>query len=215
MIRRTIILLLLTLSCGLFAQPRGLMFLGSLAVPGLAQVSQGRSYGFAMLASEAAIIGGMMYANNEEKLAQREAYEFALKYAHIQPGAYSQVYFRDLSRFNSGGFEADGYNTKILKQAMELYPDDPDKQQEYLSEHAYPEELYWLWDSTAQRAAYSKIRIRASKMRDYSKAAVGVLIVNHIVSGIDALRISSPSKRSQMYMSLRGKDPLLNISYRF
>ncbi|HHZ15598.1 MAG TPA: hypothetical protein GX398_05775 [Candidatus Cloacimonetes bacterium] len=213
--RNAIILLLLTLSFGLFAQPRGLMFLGSLAVPGLTQVSQGKKHGYIMLASEAAIIGGMMYANNEEKLAQREAYEFAIKYAHIQPGAYSEIYFRDLSRYNSGGFEADGYNTKILKQAMALYPNNPDKQQEYLNEHAYPEELYWIWDSTAQRAAYSKIRIKASKMRDYSKAAVGVLIVNHLVSGFDALRITSPKRRSQVYMSLKGKDPLLNVSYRF
>jgi hypothetical protein len=213
--RNTIILLLLTLSVGLFAQPRGLMFLGSLAVPGLSQVSQGKKHGYIMIASEAAIIGGMLYANNEEKLAQREAYEFAMKYAHIQPGSYTQVYFRDLSRYNSGGFEADGYNTKILKQAMALYPDDPDKQQEYLAAYAYPEELYWIWDSTAQRAAYSKIRIRASKMRDYSKAAVGVMIVNHLISGFDALRISSSGKRSQVYMSLKGKDPLLNVSYKF
>ncbi|MGI6199028.1 MAG: hypothetical protein ACOYIS_07905 [Candidatus Cloacimonadaceae bacterium] len=216
MIRKTIILLLISLlACGLSAQSRGLTVLGALAVPGLPQVIHGRTYGYAMLAGEAAIIGSMMMINSEEKLAQREAYEFALKYAHIQPGSYSETYFRNLSRYNSGGFAADGYNTKILKEAMNLYPDDPVKQQDYLNKHAYPEEMYWSWDSTAQRAAYSKIRIRASKMRDYAMATKGIMIVNHLISGIDALRFTSKDKRSQVYMSLKERSPLINVSYSF
>lgn len=213
--RLLIFLLMLILSFALFAQNRGLMFLGSLAVPGLSQISQGKDYGYVMLASEAAIISGMLYLNSEEKIAQREAYEFAIKYAHIEPGNYPQSYFRNLSRFNSGGFEADGYNAKILKEAMAQYPDDPVKQQEYINQNAYPEDIYWSWDSTSKRAAYSKIRIKASDMRDYSSAAVGVLILNHLISGIDVLRLTAANKRSQMYMSLKGKNPLLNVSFSF
>lgn len=213
--RKLLIIVLLLISISLFAQKPGLKVLGSFAVPGLVQVSQGRNYGYAMLASEAAIIASMLYLNSEEKLAKTEAYEFAVKYAQIAPGTYSDKYFRDISRFNSGGFDADGYNTKVRKEALTLYPDDPSKQQTYIDEHAYPEELYWAWDSTSQRAAYSKIRIRASDMRDYSQAAVGVLILNHVISGIEALKFRSANKRSSVYMSLKGKSPLLNLSVSF
>lgn len=213
--RRLLIIVLLLGSVGLTAQSRGLKFLKSLVVPGLSQVSEGRNYGYAMMVSEISIIGGMMYLNSEEKLKARESYEYALKFAHIRPGGYEESYFRDLSRYNSGGFDADGFNARVRRDAMNLYPHDPVAQQQYIDSHAYPEDMYWNWDSAQKRASYSKIRIKTQDLRDFGQIAVGVLLVNHLISGIDVLRYDSEGRRSQVYMSMKGKQPILNLSVSF
>jgi len=213
--RKLIVITFLLSSIGLTAQSRGAQFLKSLVVPGLSQVSSGRAYGYAMMLSEVSIIGGMLYLNSEEKLKARESYEYALKYAHIRPGTYSESYFRDLSRYNNGGFDADGYNARVRRDAMSLYPHDPVAQQQYIDERAYPEDMYWSWDTPDKRASYSKIRIKTQDLRDFGQIAVGVLLVNHLISGIDVLRYNSEGRRSHVYMSVKDQTPHLNLSIKF
>lgn len=203
----SIVLLTLTLS----AQSKGLEFLKSLAVPGLSQVINGRAYGYGMMAAEVGIISGMFYINNERNLKARESYEFAIKNAHINPGTYSDQYFRNLSRFNSSGFEAGGYNARIRQTAMDLYPNDPVAQQQYIDTNAYGDDMAWNWDSPTLRGEYSKIRIKTQDLRDYGKIAVGVLILNHLVSGIDVLRYFSETTRSQVYFDIQDQHPMLML----
>lgn len=205
------ILGLLALCLTLSAQSKGIQFLKSLAVPGLSQVTSGRSYGYGMLAAEVGIISGMLYINNERDLKSREAYEFALKYAHVNPGEYPEQYFRNLSRFNSSGFDADGFNARVRQTAMDLYPNDPIAQQQYIDANAYGNDMAWNWDSPELRGQYSKIRIKTQDLRDYGKIAVGVLILNHLVSGIDVLRYFSETTRSQVYFDIKDKHPMLML----
>lgn len=91
--RLILIALVLASAFGLTAKSKGFEMLKSLAIPGFSQVTNGRGYGYAMMATEVGIISSMLYFNNEEKLKARDAYEFALKYAHINPGKYSDQYF--------------------------------------------------------------------------------------------------------------------------
>ncbi|NLK50232.1 MAG: hypothetical protein GX294_06240 [Candidatus Cloacimonetes bacterium] len=207
--------LMLVIGISLFAQNRGVKFAKSLAIPGISQISDGKSYGYAMLASEAVIIGSMIFLNNEEKLRYQEAYDYALKYANIAPGKYPETYLRDLGRYNSGGFDADGYNSRILKDALNLYPHDPEQQQAYINQNAYPEEMFWAWDSPANRARYGSIRKSAHNLRDYGKLAIGVLLVNHLVSGIDVLRYSGQENRPQLSLGIKDNNPILNLSIKF
>lgn len=209
------LLLLIAISVGLSAQNRGVSFLKSAALPGLAQVSDGKSYGYAMMASEVAIIGSLLYFRNEEKLKNQEAYEYALKYAHISPGKHPQSYYLHLSRFNNGGFEADGYNTKIRKDAMSLYPHDPQMQQQYIDANAYPEDMYWSWESSSHRQSYSKIRASRRRMQDFGQIAVGTLLLNHLISSIDVLRYTSEGRRAQVSMKMKGNTPLINLGVKF
>jgi hypothetical protein len=199
----------------LSAQSKGLQFLQSLAVPGLSQIRDGRDYGYAMLASEVGIISTIWFLNTEEKLKQQEYYEYALKYAHINPGSYDDQYYRNLSRYNSSGYEAGGYNAMIREQAMEIYPNDPVQQQIYIDGHVYPDGYAWNWDSLENRAAYSKIRIHTQDLRDYGTMAVGVLIANHLISGIDVLRYFSESNRTRMTMRMSKGVPMLVIDYKW
>jgi len=210
--RPIFLLVLLVLVSAMPAKSKGFEMLKSLAIPGFAQVTNGRSYGYAMMASEAGIISSMIYFNNEEKLKAREAYEYALKYAHINPGDYPDQYFRTLSRYNSSGFDAGGYNNEVRETAMQLYPGDPAAQQQYIDANAIPDDQAWNWDSTDIRGRYSKIRIQSQDMRDYGSIAVGVLILNHLVSGVDVLRFFTEKARSQVYFDYRDHNPMLMLN---
>ncbi len=204
--------LILILSSSLAAESKGWQFVQSLAVPGLSQVRNGRNYGYAMLASEVGIISGLLFLNAEENLKAQEYYEYALKFAHIQPGDYANQYFRDLSRYDSSGFEAGGYNADVRQTAMQLYPDDPIAQQIYIDENIYPEDYAWNWDSSDHRGSYSEIRIQTQDLRDYGSIAIGILIVNHLISGLDVLLQKPEDYKSRVYMEVKGKSPMLMLN---
>ncbi len=86
-----LILLLLLLTVSLSAESRGVKVLKSLVVPGLSQIQDGHNYGYAMLSAEAGIISTLFYFNEEEKLKAQKYYEYAIKFAHIEPGKYEQI----------------------------------------------------------------------------------------------------------------------------
>ncbi len=209
------VVLLLVLGTALVAESIALQMAQSLVLPGLAQVRHGKSHGYAMLAAETAIISGMFYFNQEATLKKRESYEYALKFAHILPGNHSDAYLRDLSRYNSSGFEAGGYNAMIREEAISLFPHDPAQQQIYIDENMYPDELSWRWDSKDDRASYVQIRSQAQNMHDYGKVAMGVMIVNHLISGLDVLRYNARDKQAQVYLGMKDRAPMvmLNLSW--
>lgn len=213
--RPAILLFLLAVTCVMPGKTKGFEMLKSLAVPGLSQVTNGKDYGYAMMASEVGIISSMVYFNNEEKLKIREAYEYALKYAHLNPGKYSDQYYRTLSRYNSSGYDAGGYNNEVRETAIRLHPGDPAAQQQYIDANAIPDEQAWNWDSTQNRGSYSKIRIKSQDMRDYGSIAVGVLILNHLVSGVDVLRFFTEKARSQVYFDYQNHQPMLMLNIRW
>ncbi|OQB07640.1 MAG: hypothetical protein BWY18_00261 [Candidatus Cloacimonetes bacterium ADurb.Bin211] len=211
----SIIILILLLTVSLAAESRGLKVLKSMVVPGLTQIQDGRNYGYAMLSAEAGIISTLFYFNAEEDLRAQKYYEYAIKFAHIEPGKYDDQYFRNLSRYNSSGFEAGGYNAKIREEAIQLYPNDPIQQQIYIDEHCYPDEYSWNWDSLEHRRNYSKLRIQTRDLQNYGKLTMGVLIVNHIISGIDALRYTSQKPNPQVYLDIKDNQPILMFTYKW
>lgn len=134
-----IFLLIILFAAMLFAENRSLMVLKSLAVPGLSQINSGKEYGYVMLTTEALIIGSLFYFNSESDILKQESYEYAIKYAHLAPGHYSDTYFKHLARYESSGFDAGGYNNWIRQTALELYPYDPAMQQCQLAYLDFPD----------------------------------------------------------------------------
>jgi len=212
--KRYLILCLILIALGnLPAQNKGKDFLLSLAVPGLSQIRSGRDYGYAMLAAEATIAGTMYYLSNESDLLMDESFSYALKFAHLNPGDYDTEFLKNLGKFNSSGFDADGYNASVRRTAINLYPYDPEAQQSYIDEHSYQEDKSWQWDSAKERAKYNKMRNDALDMESYGKLAVGVMLLNHLVSSIDVLRYSKHN--TQFSMGIKNGHPQLRISHRF
>jgi hypothetical protein len=193
---------------------RGLGLLRAIAVPGWSQVASGHNYGYAMLASEAAIIGSMYYMNNESNILLQDSYEYAIKYAHLNPGEYDNKFYNNLSRFESSGFDANGYNALVRQTAMSMYPYDPVAQQNYIDENGYSDDKYWYWDATSHRNQYNKLRNRSQDMENYASVTVGVLILNHLISGVDYLLFSSRDERhTEVYFGVKDKSPMLFLNY--
>jgi len=137
-----IFLLTILLSTTLFAQSRGLLTLKSFVVPGWSQISSERNYGYAMLTAEAVIIGSIYYFHSESKVLEQECYEYAIKFAHLHPNGYNDDFFKHLARYESSGFDAGGYNNWVRQTAIDLYPDNPEMQQQYINDNAYGNDKY-------------------------------------------------------------------------
>ncbi len=56
----------------------------------------------------------------------------------------------------------------------------------------YPEDLKWswVWDSSENRKAFEKKRIQSDQLKLAASFGVGALVLNHVVSAIDALYLT-------------------------
>ncbi|MEF3695238.1 MAG: hypothetical protein V3576_07815 [Candidatus Cloacimonadota bacterium] len=210
----TIILFVLLLSIPLMGQNRGGSFVLSAGLPGVMQIAKGHNYGYAMLGAEIGLWSTLFYLSTEQKLSQTEYVDYAIRYAGIRPDDYTPDYYSHLSRYSSSGFEAGGYNSMIRQQAREIYPDDPAAQQSYIDENIYPEEQGWQWESMENRREYNRIRIYNKNLKDYSKIATGVLVLNHLISTIDFLRYPLGDS-SKVSFGFDGDKTMLLMDYNF
>ncbi len=190
-------------------------FVKSVLVPGWGQLSLDKSYGYAMLGSELALWSLLYYYTQEEKLRDRESYEYALNFAHIRPGEYSDQYFRDLAKFNSSSFDTGGYNAEIRNIAISLYPGDPLLQQQYIEQHIYSENMSWNWDSQQHRRKFSSKRHDMLELQDKAKVMTGIIIANHIISAIDILRQKSRWNNVTPYLDYSKKTVQLKVNITF
>jgi len=212
--KKLLLILTVCLVASLSAQT-GSSFLKGLLVPGWPQAQAGKNYGYVMLTAEAGIIGSILYLNSESKTLKQDSYEYAIKFAHLNPGEYDSEFYNNLARYESSGFDPSGYNNWVRQTAMELYPHDPNLQQEYIDQNSYGDDQYWYWDSPANRSEYNKRRNRSQDYKDYALVAGGVLILNHLASAIDVLRSNAEKRRSHISFDLQDKTPIMKISYQW
>ncbi|HOD17520.1 MAG TPA: hypothetical protein PLF50_02040 [Candidatus Cloacimonadota bacterium] len=214
-----IFLLLLVFSCLFFALPAKIYtpnpLLKSALIPGWGQLSLNHSYGYAMLTAEILCWSDYYYATTEQDLKERSSYEYALKFAHINPGKYSSQYYRDLAKFNSSGFDAGGYNAMVRQEAINLFPADLAAQQQYIEEKGIPADKAWNWDSISNRNKYAAMRKDILELKDQAQIITGVLIANHIFSSIDMLRLKPQWKNVHASVRYHNSQPELNLSVNF
>lgn len=211
--KRSFLLLICLVLIPMLAAQEKASVLKSLIVPGWGQISSGRDYGYAMLGTELGILGSLFYLNSESDALKQDSYEYAIKFAHLNPGTYDTDFFNHLARYESSGFDAGGYNAWIMKTAMELYPYDPVQQQQYIQANSYDEDRYWYWESPEHRSKFNKLRNRSQDYVDYAKVAGGVLILNHLIGVVDVLRLNAEHRRSQISFDLIDKTPILKLNY--
>ena len=101
-----------------------------------------------------------------------DARAFAVAHAGVSLAGKSDQYFVDIGNF----LNLDAYNEKKLRDRE-------------------PERLYsvaagqgWNWDSDASRAAYRSERVGSDNVYNNRKFVVAAVIVNHVVSAINAAR---------------------------
>jgi hypothetical protein len=189
--------------------------LKSAILPGWGQLSIDRSYGYGMLTSEALFWSTYFYNNNEQKLKDRQSYEYALKFGHINPGGYDSQYYRDLAKYDTSGFSAGGYNAMIRTTAQNLYPDDLSAQQQYIDTNAVPDEMSWQWDDFTYRRKYASMRNQILELKDQAQIITGLLIANHLISTIDMLRLRKHWTNVHPSIQYYRNTPVLNLNIEF
>ncbi len=103
-----------------------------------------------------------------------DARQYAVVHASAQVAGKNDQYFVDLGNFN----DTYEYNDKKL---IDRTPD-----RLYDVDNGF----YWQWDTDDNRKAYRALRVSSEKVFNNSKFIIGAVIVNHIISAVNAARLA-------------------------
>lgn len=115
---------------------------------------------------------------------------FAVKHAEANPTRRDEEYFDNLEIY----YSSDDYNLEIERDASYYYPNDPERQQEYIKENSYFDDDEWQWDTLSSQIYYWQRR-RAGR-EDLRRASfmTGFMLINRIVSIINVVVFSEQTK---------------------
>ena len=215
--KQVLVIIILLLSYHrLSAQPKVLTALKSAVVPGWGELSKGNSSGFIFLSSEIALWSTFFYFNHESDLKIKQSEQFAFNKANLNNFNIDNQYWLLMEKYNSSGFESGGYNESVVKKALELYPANPQMQTEYILNNKLDDSVQWDWKSRDIRKKYQIMRKDSAHYDDYAKAVTGAIIVNHMISFFNAMRVAN--REPKIYFSTSfDKDftPYLNCRVSF
>ncbi len=214
-----LILLLLTIASLMIAKEINTKtyMLRSALIPGWGELAADNKTGLIFLASEVILLSSCFYFLEEADLKEKSSFNYAVKYAHIDPNIdITDEYYYHMSRYSSSGFNTGGYNAYIVEIAKARYPDDPEAQTQYIEENSYSDDEYWGWDDEDKQNNYSILRKRITQYGDYAKALTGAVIANHIISALNAFRISSHLKNLNAQVQFDSNmNPVFTLQYNF
>uniref|UniRef100_A0A7C4TBK9 DUF5683 domain-containing protein n=1 Tax=candidate division WOR-3 bacterium TaxID=2052148 RepID=A0A7C4TBK9_UNCW3 len=131
---------------------------------------------------------------------------FAVQHAGANPNRQDIEYFDNLEDF----FSSDTYNLMVERDASLYYPDDPQRQQEYIQEHSYFGDDQWQWDTIVNKTLYWEKRKSARENLRRATFMTGFMVINRIVSVINVAVLNPESN-----IGLDVKPTGIGISYRF
>jgi hypothetical protein len=104
---------------------------------------------------------------------------FAVSHAGIQPSGKDHDYYVAMENYNS----LREYNEAKLRQRnlSDLYPED--------------EQHHWQWDNKDSRKKFGTLRVASDQAYNRSLLVIGGIVVNHLISGIDALRLARKEEK--------------------
>ena len=156
----------------------------SLIIPGWGQKTLGkpkraRFYNYIESGILLTLISSSTFSNIEKKNYKA----FASRHAGISSSGKDHKYWVDIGNYNS----INAYNDEHLRnrEIDDLYSDD--------------NKWSWGWDLESNRKIFENKRIRSDQLELFATFSVGALILNHLISSIDALylkRISSNNSLS-------------------
>jgi len=146
----------------------------SLLLPGMGELYAERfDNGKYSLVAEAAL--WLTYASFQQygNWLQGDARSFASAHAGAVPSGKDDQFYVNLGNFSN----VYDYNDKKLRDRniSEVY----DPSQGY----------YWSWDSDVSRQRFRSLRISSDKVINNSRFVIGAIVVNHILSALNAARL--------------------------
>jgi len=170
----------------------------SLIVPGWGQKTLGkpkraRFFNYLESGILLTIIGSSTFAN----IKRKNYIAFASKHAAISSSGKNHKYWVDIGNYNS----IENYNNEHLRnrEMDDLYPDD--------------KKWSWDWDFELNRKKFEDKRIRSDQLELFATFGVGALIVNHLVSSIDALYLKRVSSKKTLSIQPHNNLLLGSVGY--
>ena len=116
------------------------------------------------------IVGTSTFSN----IMKKNYMSFAYQHANVSSGGKSHEYWVDIGNYDT----IEDYNAEHLRNRE--------------MDALYPEDLKWswVWDSSENRKAFEKKRIQSDQLKLAASFGVGALVLNHVVSAIDALYLT-------------------------
>lgn len=155
---------------------RGRAFARSLLIPGWGQITEGRgSIGYTFLTTEAVLICSFIGLRVYGSWLEDDYKTYADQHAGIT-GSHGHQFYVDIGNWMNNRL----FNEQriINRQFDQMYITPGDE---------------WSWDSDENRIWFKSRRISSDRARQNSIMVVGALVLNHLVSAIEASRgIQSP-----------------------
>jgi len=179
----------------------------SMVMPGLGELIQGektkaRTF-FIIEGSIWASYFGFIYIGDKIDYSART---FAVKHSGANPARSDDRYFDALEDH----YSSVNYNLEVERDASYFYPDDPQKQQEYIESHGYFGNDAWEWDDLSNRTYYWERRKTAREHHRRASFMPGFAIINRIISVIDVVVFSK-----EEHFGLDTRPGKIGIYYKF
>lgn len=184
----------------------------SAILPGAGQIyTENYNKAGVFLASEAAIWFGKTRFENERDWAENSYKRFAHEIGGVDYNTSSDMY-----NFIQDYVSSEEYNQKVELFARNYYliiNNDPASYQAYLDQYQIPDDHSWDWKSESNRVKYNEIRQRRQKYEIYSNFAFSALILNRVISAIDAGRMSKAYNKHRVYASPHADGRGISLNY--
>jgi len=133
---------------------------------------------------------------------RKDAYvDYAQLVAGVDAEGKPEDFYRALSRYMRSDPGPGSYNEDVRREARALYPDDKQKQDQYLLENGFFGKDAWQWQSEEDQAYYRSLRRKSQLSFNRATYMLGVAVANRILSAMDAARSvtasTGPKKQSQ------------------
>lgn len=150
-------------------------FFYSLLIPGMGEAYVGK-YGYTRLFLSLEVLGWSLYAANRINVSSREEdyQNFAIQHAAINRQGKGDQYWIDIGKYET------------------IFQHNEQRRRERDLEGIYEENAinYWRWDSDANRLFYDEQRIETREIERNEVFIIGAVVLNHLVSAINALRLA-------------------------
>ena len=155
----------------------------SLIIPGWGQKSLGKPKRARLFNYiESGILLTLITSSTFSNIEKKNYIAFASKHAAISSSGKDHKYWVDIGNYNS----IENYNDEHLRnrEMDDLYPDD--------------KKWSWDWDLESNRTIFENKRIRADQLELFATFSIGALVLNHVVSSIDALYLKKVSTNKSL-----------------
>ena len=158
----------------------GLAFLMSLALPGAGELYLGRkgqAVGF--LTSEILLWAGLTVNSLYFDHLESESHTFAVQHARVNTTGKDKQFWIDIGKYNS------------------VFDFNEQRRRDRYFDAIYVNEQsdFWFWDNKENRLRYDGNRLRANEISGQDVYFYASIVVNHLVSAINSLRIARKHNR--------------------